>query len=959
MKKIILLLSILLTSIISFCQTIDIVNTPTLVTGTGALGGNVPAANQLYFLGEYIYTDAEIGAGNFTTPSTSIDAIAFNASSIGTTTNFGNVKIYLQNIPIGTTAFTASMDTAIGYTQVFGGASGASVVVNSTGWVEIPITPFVRTIGTNLQILIYRADGIAHQSFTWNSSNGNSVDANALTFRRYTGTTPFVSGSVSMLLNKLRSQVRLKHYTPNDAYVNKVFSLGKLPIPNAAPHIIAANIFNNGTAALISFPVNLTVTGVNSFTNVQTIASLAAGASTVVYFSGYTPTVTGVDNIAVSVPMDDDNTNNLKTVTQTVNTNTWSYSQGTSVGGGIGFTGNTGDLVAKFSNSIAGAKLSQVTVNFVGSGQPYKIGIWNATGAGSTPSLIYETASLTSTAGVNIIPIAPSILIPTGDYYVGVRQTNTTNIQFSYQIENPLRPNTFFFASLPTNIWTDFSPINSYRFMIEPKLELPIDANINNITIPSGNTCVTTNETVTATLNNVGALPIAIGAASVTLKIVGANPQILTTNNLTTIASGASEVINFTGVNYSNAGLNNDTVFVNLAGDIEVANDTAKLINTRIARNIALETSATSYILTANCTDMGWTYYQDASSKNVLAIEWGSNAASKTAAVATLTLDATNYAATAGSGSTATGTFTMKRYWNVNVGASQPTTPVNVRFFYDATEKVATDAAAAAYQLANSGSILKSPKWFKTNTGAFVADVAHVTDLAVLNATALTNVNTSAATIGGVLYAQFDGITSFSGGTYASGVGPSSVLPISIDYFKAYKQGITNILNWKINCISSASVIIILERSIDGVNFNSLQTLNETAVRCGQGFIYTDVSPLAGLNYYRLKTFTPEGYSKISALVALLNTDKGFELIGLTPNPVNNVSTLSIASAKADKVVIKIIDFTGKVVSKKIENVIAGNNTIDISFTSFNAGVYMIAVKGNEGEEKVIRFMKY
>jgi hypothetical protein len=959
MKKLIFLFSILLMNIISFCQTIDI---PTVIagsTGTGALGGNVATANQFYFLGEYIYTDAEIGASNFTSASTSINAIAFNAGSIGSNTNFGNVKVYLQNVPSGTTTFTASMDTATGYTQVFGGASGASVTVNTTGWAEIPISSFVRTPGTNLQILIYRADGIAHQSFLWNFNNGNSANVNANNFRRYTGITPFVSGSSSMPVARVRAQIRLKHYTPNDAYVNNVFSLGKLPTPNATPHIVSANISNNGTSVLTSLPVTLTVTGANSFTNVQTIASLAPGASTVVYFSGYTATIVGIDNIAVTVPMDDDNTNNLKTTVQTVNVNTWSYSQGSIAFGGIGFPTSAGDLVAKFSNSVAGAKVSQVTVNFVGSGQPYKIGFWNATGAGSTPSLIYETTMLTSSTGINVIPISPAVSIPTGDYYVGVRQTGSTNIQFGYQIENVLRPNTFFALNAPSTTWVDFSPLNNYRFMIEPKLELPIDASVSSITIPSGNTCVNASETVTATLSNVGSLPIAAGAAAVTLKITGANPQIISTANVASIAAGASEIINFAGINFSNAGLNNDTVYVNLAGDVEQANDTTKITNTRIARNVALETSASTYPLTANCTEMGWTYYQDASAKNVLAIEWGSNAASKAAALATITLDAADYTATAVSGASATGTFTMKRYWNVNVGAAQPTTAVNVRFFYDAAEKAATDAAALAYKTANAGSFLEPSTWFKTSAGSFVADVAHVTNIGVVGATSLTDVNTSAATIGGVLYAQFDGITSFSGGTYASGVGPSAVLPTVIDYFKASKQGNAHFLNWKINCITVPSVTIILERSADGINFKPIQTLNETAARCGQSFDYIDAAPLVGINYYRLKTITQDGYSKVSTIVALLNTDKGFELVSLSPNPVANITTLSLASAKADKVVLKIINFTGKIVSKQTVNVIAGNNTIDIDFASYSAGVYMIAVKNNEGEEKVIRFMKY
>ncbi len=948
MKKILLLLTILFVGFISFCQTVEISANPATST-TATLGTNLYVAN------ESIYTETEIGATNFINAGTAINKMAVNASAIGAATTFSNVNIYMKDVPLGTTTFTTGTYTTAGYTLVFSG----TIVTPSAGWTEFALTtPFIRTTGNNLQILLERTDNLGHASFSWRTANGNNTGAAVNSCRRYNNTTA-LSAATILSVSAFRAQIRLKHEFANDASVAQVYTLGKLPIPNSTPHNVSANIFNNGSNTLTSIPVTLNVTGVNSFTDIQTIASLAPGASATVVFAAYTPTIVGNDNISVTIPADDDNSNNAKAVTQNVNVNTWTLAYGSTAGGSTGFA-SPGDMAAKFNTSVA-TSISQVTVNFLASGQPYKIGIWDATGVGGTPgSLLFETASLTTAIGINVIPLTPSVPLLAGNFFVGVRQTGNVIVNFAYQIEAPLRTNTIYFLNAPGfPTWTDFATLNSFRFMIEPKLQLPIDANVSNIIIPSGNTCVSTSETVTAVLSNVGSNVISIGAASVTLKITGANPQTIAVANTTNIASGAIEIISFPNVNFSNAGVNNDTVFVNLAGDVEKANDTTKITNTRIARNIALETSAATYPLTANCEDLGWTYYTDASNKNVLAVEWGTNSASKAAATATLTLDASDFAATAGAGNTATGTFTMKRYWNIDVVGVQPTTGVNVRFFYDAVEKAATEAAAINYQTANTGSALEGPKWFKTATGAFAGDAVHVNNNGVINAIALTDVNIGAATINGVLYAQFNGIASFSGGGYATGVGPSSVLPVGIQYVKGAKQGNSHVIDWKVSCSAGETLTLTLERSADGLNFAPIFKQIADDVRCLQAFNYVDFTPLTGVNYYRLKVTTADGTYRYSTIVVLLNKENGFELISVVPNPVKDNAVLTLTCAKDGKISLVVTDLEGKIIEVKYITAIAGNNVIKLSLANYGAGSYVITAANSMGETKNRRIVKY
>ncbi len=387
--------------------------------------------------------------------------------------------------------------------------------------------------------------------------------------------------------------------------------------------------------------------------------------------------------------------------------------------------------------------------------------------------------------------------------------------------------------------------------------------------------------------------------------------------------------------------------------------DDIELSTTTASTDVALQTNVATYPLSTGCTEAGYTYYKDAMGKNVLAVEWGSNTASKASANATLTLDASLFAATSGSGAQANGTFTMKRYWNIDVAGVQPSTPVKVRFFYDAAERNATDNAATSFASANPGSVVRQPNWFKTNSGAFVGDASHVQPAGVLNATTLIDENTDGLTINGVLYAQFSGLTSFSGGTYASGVNAGAVLPISVAFFRGRKSGSDNILDWKITCVGEPSVKIIVERSNDGRNFKLLDEQTATDVRCLQAFVYNDINPLTGKNYYRLKTISLDGKVLYSSIVVLLNKTSGFELVNVAPNPVNTIANINVSTARAGNFGLTISDITGKIILVKRLVLPEGNNFIKVDVAALGAGTYIVTLNNNIGDSRTTRMVKY
>lgn len=457
-------------------QIVDLVEIGT--SGNAAFGTGTYSAN------ENIYTETEIGAANFTTAATAINIIGINVNTPAAAPTFTNINIWMKEVPLTTTTFSSGTYTTTGYTLVFSG----SVHAADTGFTDIALTtPFVRNTGNNLQVLIERTDNIAHTGYVYKCSRGNStLGVSALTTRRYNGTVA-LSASTSLTASAFRNAVRFAHII-DDVKVTNLYTLGKLPLTYGDNHVIQAKVINEGTGTLTNLNVTLGITGANVFNDVQVIPSLAPGAFQIVSFLPFTATTLGTNTVTVSVPTDDISTNNAKTITQEVTQNLTTYKEGTAPSpGGIGFTGATGDFVAKF-NTSAVAQINEIKVDFFSGGQPYQIGIWDASGTAGAPGTnLWTSTSFTSVSGTAFIPV-PNIGV-IGDYFVGVKQTGTTNVSFGFQNEYSIRPNTFYYTS-PTGgtSWTDFSiPNNYFRFSIEPQYYIPQPPNCATAFVPADN----------------------------------------------------------------------------------------------------------------------------------------------------------------------------------------------------------------------------------------------------------------------------------------------------------------------------------------------------------------------------------------------------------------------------------------------------------------------------------------
>lgn len=195
-------------------------------------------------------------------------------------------------------------------------------------------------------------------------------------------------------------------------------------------------------------------------------------------------------------------------------------------------------------------------------------------------------------------------------------------------------------------------------------------------------------------------------------------------------------------------------------------------------------------------------------------------------------------------------------------------------------------------------------------------------------------------------------------GDFTFGYSAFAALPVKIEYIKGAKQGNVNNITWKVACQNSPTATMVLERSGDARTYKNIYSITETAVRCLQAFNFSDVSPLAGVNYYRLKMTDADGRSSYSATIAILNKDKGFELVSMSPNPLRATAVLSITSAVSGKMNIVITDAAGRVVANQSLMLSSGSNLAPLNLSFLPSGSYQVTGSLPEGEVKTLRFIK-
>ncbi|WP_460499950.1 beta strand repeat-containing protein, partial [Hymenobacter agri] len=327
----------------------------------------------------------------------------------------------------------------------------------------------------------------------------------------------------------------------NDAGVATIYTLGQVPQLLATPHTVQAVVVNNGTAALSNLNVTLTVAGANTFTNTQTVASLAVGASTTVTFAAYPLTNAGTNTLTVRVPADANTANDVQTYTQVVSASRLAYIDGGQplLAGNLSAGVAGGVLAAKYTLPQA-SRVTSITPTFVNAGTAgttYQVRLYDATGTGGTPGNILYTSGTQTRPNATASPTiaVPNITVGTSFYVAIVELDNPVGI--GIQQEDPLRPATFYYQ---TN-GTTFSALNTTTLRLRYALEASV------VPVP----CVVATNLAVSNVTTTGATVNFTAAAGATGYTLTVTPQGGTAATQTVTASPVTLTNLTPGTNYT------------------------------------------------------------------------------------------------------------------------------------------------------------------------------------------------------------------------------------------------------------------------------------------------------------------------------------------------------------------------------------------------------------------------
>ena len=175
----------------------------------------------------------------------------------------------------------------------------------------------------------------------------------------------------------------------------------------------------------------------------------------------------------------------------------------------------------------------------------------------------------------------------------------------------------------------------------------------------------------------------------------------------------------------------------------------------------------------------------------------------------------------------------------------------------------------------------------------------------------------------------------------------SAPLPLTLIFFKvSHSDSHNNKISWSTSQENNTSLFII-ERGRDGHNFSVIGQLPAAGNSNNpRNYNFIDSTPLKGINYYRLKIIDKDNKIKYSEIKSIKNT--GSIEFRVFPNPVSNIINIVLNIEDAGTATIFITDESGKVVIKKLLNLLNGSNVYTIDVNNITKGIYVIKLQTGE-----------
>ena len=177
---------------------------------------------------------------------------------------------------------------------------------------------------------------------------------------------------------------------------------------------------------------------------------------------------------------------------------------------------------------------------------------------------------------------------------------------------------------------------------------------------------------------------------------------------------------------------------------------------------------------------------------------------------------------------------------------------------------------------------------------------------------------------------------------------PFEVLPVVFTKVKAQRQQNNVAVEWSVSNEINIKHYEV-ERSHDGTNFAKLNTTIATANSGNKNYLFIDLQPLNGNNYYRIRSVEQNnqaGYSDIVNIVMQIKTEPASMIV--YPNPVEgNGIYIQFRHMIKGNYSLQLFNTTGYLVAGKAIQLLAGSTTELFELNQkFASGKYELVVTG-------------
>lgn len=197
-------------------------------------------------------------------------------------------------------------------------------------------------------------------------------------------------------------------------------------------------------------------------------------------------------------------------------------------------------------------------------------------------------------------------------------------------------------------------------------------------------------------------------------------------------------------------------------------------------------------------------------------------------------------------------------------------------------------------------------------------------------------------------------VSSFSS-FYFANKSLTAILPVKIKSFTGKHVGSVHELKWEVDCFDR--VLFNVERSADGIHFNSIGIISAEKSDCNKAFYFTDKNRLPGNNYYRLRIADANGTASHSPVV-LLNSKSAVSIRLMNDQCRNAALDIELFTETDAPVEFICTDVTGRILLRRREYVLTGNNRLVIDVGNVAKGIYWVYAVGKEGRSNVLKFVK-